>query len=135
MEYQTFIEGLLKQAAELASKQFGNVKGWAKHGDNQTVLTETDLAVGRLITSSVQSAHPDHNLIDEEAGVVNKGSRYTWVIDPIDGTSNFAAGSPLYGIMIGLLDNNLPIAGGFALPSLNKIYSASKGNGAVCKAK
>lgn len=132
MEYQDFIENLLEQAAVLATKQFGKVKAWVKDGDNQTILTEADLAVGKLITSSIQAKYSDHNLIDEEAGVVDKKSRYTWVIDPIDGTSNFAAGSPLYGIMIGLLDNNIPVAGGFALPSLNKIYSASKGNGAFC---
>jgi len=46
------------------------------------------------------------------------------VIDPIDGTSNFASGCPLYGTLIGLLKDNIPIAGGVALPSFNEIYIA-----------
>src|SRR5260370_20920980 len=49
------------------------------------------------------------------------GSRYTWVIDPVDGTSNFAAGLPHYGVMIGLVDGATPIAGGNALPHFRSV--------------
>jgi len=131
MDYQAFIARILKDASEIARQQFGNVKGWAKDGNNRTVLTETDLALSRLIVSSIEAEFPTHNVIDEEAGVIDRGSGFTWVIDPIDGTSNFATGSPLYGIMIGLLERGVPIAGGFALPSFNEIYVAGKGRGAT----
>src|SRR5260370_28558865 len=53
------------------------------------------------------------------------GSRYTWVIDPVDGTSNFAAGLPHYGVMIGLLDGATPIAGGIALPAFGEICNGA----------
>ena len=121
-------------AVKIAQGNFGKVatSSTVKTGDNNQVLTETDLAVGKLLVSRVAQKYPLHNIIDEEAGVVDKGSEFTWVIDPIDGTSNFAVGSPHYGIMIGLLEGSTPIAGGIALPFFNKIYYAEKNKGAYC---
>jgi myo-inositol-1(or 4)-monophosphatase len=90
------------------------------------------LKIGKMLINEIQIKFPEHNVIDEEAGIINKGSLFTWVIDPIDGTSNFAQGIPLYGIMIGLLKEGEPIAGGLALPSFSEIYVAEKGKGAYC---
>lgn len=64
--------------------------------------------------------------------MVDNASAYTWVVDPIDGTSNFASGVPMYGVMIGLLEGAVPIAGGMALPSFEQSYVAIKGGGAFC---
>lgn len=130
-----FIEQLLLESSKTAIRGFGKTKGWAKDGDKQTVLTETDLAVGRYIVSELKRRYPEDNIVDEESGVTEKGANRTWVVDPIDGTSNFAAGVPTYGIMIGLLDGAIPIAGGFALPSFNQVYLAAKGKGATCNSK
>lgn len=132
MQYTTFITEQLTKATEIALKSFGKVTHTIKTGDNNQVLTETDLAVGKLLVDAVQQIFPGHNVIDEEAGTIDKSSKYTWVIDPIDGTSNFASGLPHYGIMIGLLDGEEPIAGGVALPAFGEIYVAEKGKGARC---
>jgi len=132
MQYQQFIESALKEAAKISNEQFGKVSGATKGEDNNQVLTETDLAVGQLLVEKVKQTYPDYNIIDEEAGVVDNHSEYTWIIDPIDGTSNFANGIPTYGIMMGLLDNGTPIAGGIALPFFNEIAVAEKGKGAYC---
>lgn len=130
--HQAFITDSLQAASDLARSHFGKVSGAVKAGDNNQVLTEADLAVGKLLVESIQRAYPDFNIIDEETGVIDKGSNHTWVVDPIDGTSNFANGSPLYGIMLGLLDGPTPIAGGVALPSFHEIYAAEKGRGTIC---
>lgn len=136
MSYSQFIEKILLESSLIASKNFGNVFSIStKTGDNNQVLTETDIAVGKHIVSAVQNTYPTHNIIDEEAGVVDKKSDYTWVIDPIDGTSNFAVGSPQYGIIIGLLYQDKPIAGGVALPFYNEITTAEKNQGAYCNGK
>jgi myo-inositol-1(or 4)-monophosphatase len=132
MDYLEFIQEQLLAAAEIAKNHFGKVTGSVKAGDNNQVLTDADLAIGKQIVNAVQGRYPDHNVIDEEAGGINKNSRFTWVIDPIEGTSNFAAGSPFYGIMIGLLEDATPIAGGIAAPALNQLYLAAKGQGATC---
>jgi len=134
-DYSQFIESALQEAADLARNYFGNVSSSVKAGDNNQVLTEADLAIGKLLVDKVRAAYSDHNVIDEEAGVIDNHSNFTWVIDPVDGTSNFANGSPLYGILLGLLDGGQPIAGGIALPSLGEVCFATKGKGAYCNGK
>jgi myo-inositol-1(or 4)-monophosphatase len=132
MDYSTFLERELTKAAETARTFFGKVSGVVKPGDNNQVLTEADVAIGKQLVEAVQTAYPDHNVIDEEAGAIDKKSRFTWVIDPIEATSNFAAGLPQYGIMVGLLEDATPIAGGIIAPAYNKLYLAQKGKGATC---
>lgn len=132
MNYQAFIKDCLEQASKIANDKFGKVTGTTKPGDTNQVLTEADLAIGSLIIEKIKKEFPDYNIIDEEAGVIDNNSEFTWVVDPIDGTSNFAVGVPTYGIMMGLLQGSTPIAGGFAVPSNGAICIAEKGKGAFC---
>lgn len=133
MEFTAFIKEVLESASKIAKKNFGQTSSIStKAGDNNQVLTETDLEIGKLIVSKIQETFPTHSIIDEEAGVIDKNSEYIWVVDPIDGTSNFANGIPLYGTMFGLLKDDIPVAGGVSLPSLNELYTAEKGSGAFC---
>jgi len=132
IEYQTFIQNQLTEATDIALEYFGKVSGTVKTGDNNQVLTEADQAIGKRIVENIIRSFPDYNVIDEEAGVIDNGSNFTWVVDPIDGTSNFANGSPLYGCMVGLLDGATPIAGGVTLPAFQQLYVASKGGGSYC---
>lgn len=129
MNYQSFIQSVLEESSKIANEKFGKVSGTIKGGDSNQILTEADLAIGKLIIEQIEKEYPNYNIIDEEAGVIDNGSEFTWVVDPIDGTSNFAHAVPLYGIMIGLLKKGTPIAGGIALPYFNEIYLAEKGNG------
>lgn len=130
MAYTDFIKGILEESSTIALRNFGKVKGRVKPEDSSQVLTNTDLEIGQHIIRKINEEYPDHNIIDEEAGVIDKGSKFTWVIDPIDGTANFAVGVPTYGTMIGLLENPTPIAGGLSLPSFDQILTAEKGKGA-----
>lgn len=132
MDYTSFLERTLNQAASIAMQHFGKVTTTVKPDDNNQVLTEADIAIGKFVVGEIQSKFPDHNIIDEEAGVIDKKSKFTWVVDPVDGTSNFAAGLSHFGIMIGLLDGGTPIAGGVSSPAFGKLYLAEKGNGSFC---
>lgn len=132
LDYRDFLEQELVAAGKTAQRFFGHVSGTVKPGDNNQVLTEADIAIGKQLVAAVEKTYPEHNIIDEEAGAIDKGSRYTWVIDPIEATSNFAAGLPQYGIMVGLLEDATPIAGGVIAPAYNKLYLAEKGKGATC---
>lgn len=135
MSYTQFIETSLSQASQIALKYAGNVKGITKPEDNNQVLTQADLDIGKFLIRQIESTYADHNIIDEEAGVINKNSEYTWVVDPIDGTSNFANGSPMYGIMLGLMKSYEPIASGIALPFFGEIILAEKSKGVFCNGK
>jgi len=129
--YLDQISQLLKQASQIAKKNFGKiVTSETKKTDNNQVLTQTDLEIGKYLVDQIKVIFEGYNIIDEEAGVIDNKSRFTWTVDPIDGTSNFANGIPTYGIILGLLDENKPIAGGIALPSFDSIYVAESGKGA-----
>src|SRR5579863_2578315 len=99
MEYSKFITSILTASSEIALKNFGKIQGITKEGDNNQVLTETDLAVGKYLVDETKKTYPTYNIIDEEAGVIDNNSEFTWIFDPIDGTSNFANASPLFGII------------------------------------
>ena len=129
MKYKKFILNCLEESSKIALKHFGNVDQTTKTDDPNQVLTQTDLEIGQFLLSSIKDEYPGHSIVDEEIGIVDNTSQYTWVTDPIDGTSNFASGSPLFGTYIGLLKNNFPIAGGLVLPKLNEIYYAEDGKG------
>lgn len=133
MDYKEFINTTLIHASKIANSYFGKVSSIStKSNDNNQVLTEADLAIGKYIVEEIRNTFSDHNVIDEEAGIIDNNSQYTWVVDPIDGTSNFANGLPTYGLMIGLLKDHDPIAGGVSLPFFDEIYLAQKGYGATC---
>jgi myo-inositol-1(or 4)-monophosphatase len=132
MKYKDFIIEGLTDASKIADSYYGKVEHSVKPEDNNQVLTQADIEVGNFLVSQVKKQYPGHNIIDEEAGVIDNNSQFTWVIDPIDGTSNFAHGIPLYGILLGLLDRNTPIAGGAALPFFKDYYYAEKGLGSCC---
>ena len=136
IDYTAFITEVLQEVSGIAVQNFGKVtSATTKTHDNNQVLTETDIEIGNYIVSAIKKSFPNHNIIDEEAGVINNSSQYTWVVDPIDGTSNFASGIPTYCIMIGLLNGGIPIAGGVAIPSFHEICIAEKGKGAFCNGK
>jgi myo-inositol-1(or 4)-monophosphatase len=131
--YTKFITEELTKAAEIAKKNFGSITTvTVKSGDNNQTLTETDLAIGSYLVERVRDVFPEHNIIDEEAGVIDNGSDVTWVIDPIDGTSNFAMGLPTFGVMMGVLEGGEAIAGGIHLPMFDQLYWGEKGQGAFC---
>jgi myo-inositol-1(or 4)-monophosphatase len=132
MEFINFLNQTLDVVSVIANRNFGKVAATIKTGDNNQVLTQTDLEIGTKIIEVIEKYYPTHNIIDEEAGVLDKQSAYTWVVDPIDGTSNFANGIPTYGLMIGLLQEATPIASGIVLPAFNEKYLAEKGKGAFC---
>lgn len=127
--YKDFINSKISNATKMANEFFGKVSASTKSDDNNQVLTEADLAIGNYLVKSIKSQYPSHNIIDEESGIVDNDSDFTWVVDPVDGTSNFANGLPMYGIIIGLLEKNNPIAGGVALPYFNEIYIAEMNKG------
>ena len=94
-----------------------------------SVVTEADLAAEKVILEILLSSVDPYNIITEETGYMDGGSDYTWVVDPLDGTSNFAAGLPWFGIIIALFDKGAPVLGGMYLPVSKDVYLTEKGKG------
>lgn len=95
-----------------------------------SIVTNADLASDAAIKELITARYPGHNIISEETGFIDNGSDYTWVIDPLDGTSNFAAGIPWFGVLITLLKGDRPELAGAFIPSSDLMYIAEKGKGA-----
>jgi myo-inositol-1(or 4)-monophosphatase len=134
-DLREFVVGVLRQASGVARRHFGRAEATVKTHDRNQVLTEADLEIAGLVAGAIDGRFSDHNRIDEELGPVDRGSAHTWVVDPIDGTSNFTVGIPLYGVMIGLLDGGRPRACGIALPEFDAFYYAERGAGAWCNGR
>lgn len=122
----------LRDGSQMAMSAFGNVEGTIKDDDPNQVVTAADMAIGKAIQAQIHQTFPHDAMLDEEIGYSPGTSGYTWVIDPIDGTSNFAAGVPLFGVMVGILREGVPVAGGVALPAFGETYLAEAGSGATC---
>ena len=103
----------------------------AKEKESQSsIVTEADFASDSVITTMIRGKFPEHNIISEETGFVNNNSEFTWIIDPLDGTSNFASGIPWFGILISLFRDNKPFMAGAYLPVHDILYFAETGKGA-----
>ena len=79
-------------------------------------VTAADRAAERAIAKLINGRFPDHGIIGEELGQTRPDARFRWIIDPIDGTRSFVSGSPLWGTLIGLMDNAMPVLGMFDQP-------------------
>jgi myo-inositol-1(or 4)-monophosphatase len=100
-----------------------------------SVVTEADLASEKTILEVLHGAPEAFNVISEETGYIDKQSEYTWVVDPLDGTSNFAAGLPWFGVIIALFKGDTPVLGGMYLPVDQQLYMAETGGGATRNGK
>ncbi len=98
-------------------------------GDD-TIVTEADRAVERLLRARLGDLAPGWSFLGEETGLSGDPNAPTWVIDPIDGTTNFARGIPLWCVSIGAVYAGEPVFGALAVPELGELYWAAKGQGA-----
>jgi myo-inositol-1(or 4)-monophosphatase len=83
----------------------------------------------RLVVDRLKSAFPTHSIIGEEGGGQITGSDYCWYVDPLDGTTNFAHGFPVYNVSIGLEKAGELIAGAVYDPTRDELFSAERGSG------
>ena len=99
------------------------------------LVTNADIKSEQIIVDEITKAFPDHRFLTEESGLISDNSDFCWVIDPIDGTTNFVHGYPFYSISISLFYQGLPILGIVKHISTDEIYYATKSNGAFCNNK
>jgi myo-inositol-1(or 4)-monophosphatase len=128
MDRYDFCRALARDAGKLAHRGFGtsavSLKG------RHDVVTAMDREVERFIRAEIGARFPDDAVFGEEEGG-GAGERL-WMIDPIDGTANYARGLPRYCVSIGYLDHNVPMLGAIYDPSNDWLYSAARGVGAWC---
>jgi len=94
-------------------------------------VSSADKRTEKIIIDELQKAHPDYGIVTEESGFINKSNKKNrWIIDPIDGTTNFLNGIPQFAISIGYEEENEIKCGVIFDPIKNEMFFAEKGNGA-----
>ncbi|MDQ1529362.1 MAG: histidinol-phosphatase [Actinomycetota bacterium] len=96
---------------------------------DRTPVTDADQAVERLIRERIEASRPHDTVLGEEYGGERTPGRQ-WIIDPIDGTANFLRGVPIWGTLLSLVIDGVPIVGVVSAPALGKRWWAAKGHGA-----
>jgi len=104
-------------------------------GVRRELVTAADRAAERVVVGGLQAAFPDHAILAEEGvlttmGEPSSGSEWLWIVDPLDGTTNFVHGLPFYCCAIALAHRGVPVVGVVHAPSLGETYSAVRGGGA-----
>lgn len=126
----TLIEAAKAGAAEITRFFNTSFRITNKEGINNPV-TEADHASEKAILAVIKSRYPDHYILSEEIGTIVQDSKYKWIIDPIDGTVNFAHGIPINCVSIAVEYEGRIILGAVYNPHLNELFVAEKGNGAT----
>lgn len=97
-----------------------------------SIVTPADVAVEKLLRKTLPEIYPDTNVWGEELGFEPEGEGGLWLVDPIDGTSNFAFGAPGWGVSVALLRENQLELAAVVLPDLHETYLAERGRGSFC---
>ncbi|MDX9893714.1 MAG: inositol monophosphatase [Patescibacteria group bacterium] len=123
-----FTVKLALQAGQEIAKRFTRQQ-IVKYKTKRQVVTQADLIADRIITKAIKQKFPAHNIISEESGLLQNQSEYTWVIDPLDGTTNFTLGINFFAVSIALFKSSQPIMGVIYDPINQTIYTAQQGKG------
>lgn len=129
MYKETLIAATNAGAAQLKNFFNGDFTISNKEGINNLV-TQADFAADKAVREVIKRNHPDHGIVSEEDVEVISNSDYKWIIDPIDGTVNFANGIPICCVSIGLEYKGEMLMGAVFNPIMNEFFFAEKGKGA-----
>ncbi|NJN98277.1 MAG: inositol monophosphatase [Anaerolineales bacterium] len=123
-------ESWARQAGQIALRDFKKVRPISSKAD-ETLLTTTDIEIEQYLTHQIRTTFPNHNLLAEEGAQRHTSSLYTWIVDPLDGTTAFVHGLPGWGISLALLYQGHPIFGLYYMPLLDDLTYATSQT-AIC---
>jgi myo-inositol-1(or 4)-monophosphatase len=126
---------IIKEAGEVVREGFGKNFSIEYKTNKSNLVTDIDKASEKLIVDYITKKFPTHGIIAEEGSSKEGASDYAWVIDPLDGTTNFAHGLPIFSVSIGIVKGKEIIAGAVYDVMRNEIYTAEKGSGAYANEK
>lgn len=119
----------------------GNIlmRDWYKHApqgirlkSKREIVTKYDLEVNHFLINKIRQNYPDHAILSEEGKIAKSDSPYLWVIDPLDGTTNYSIHNPFFTTSVAVLKEGEPILGIVYAPVSHELYVAEKGRGAYC---
>ena len=129
-QFLEFSINIAKAAGSIQMKYFGNISSIKKKSTNIDLVTEADLESEDYLIKAIKKTYPNHSILSEENGSIVTDSEYQWVIDPLDGTTNFAHKIPIFAVSIGLKKNNIIICAVVFNPAADKCFYAGLNKGA-----
>jgi len=123
-----FARALAHDVACQLKATFGQLTAALKR--DGTLVTQSDIESDRRLSDAILARYPSHGVLSEESDSVFRGQEWCWVIDPIDGTTNFTWGFPAWGVLLGLLHFGRPVLGVADFPMTDEQYHAVRGGGA-----
>ena len=134
-----FAETLADLARPIALQHF-RTKLQVEMKSDRSPVTVADRAIEDQLRARIEARYPDHGIFGEERGQSDTGRRFTWVIDPIDGTKSFISGMPTFGTLVALCMDGTPQIGVIDMPALDERWTAAPGrpalfNGVACQTR
>jgi len=124
-----------QEASAVLAGGFGTAMEQRSKSGLHNLVTEYDERCERLIIDRLKAAFPDSGFLGEEGGSANEGASLQWVIDPLDGTVNFAHGIPIFCVSIAAVVDGVILAGVIAAPMVNEVFTVARGHGAFLNGK
>lgn len=126
-----FASHIAREAGRILMERFGRVRVMQKQNDID-LLTEADLASERYLIEQIRTYYPRHAILAEESGTTEVAdAEYKWVLDPLDGTTNYAHGYPCFGVSIGLEHHGKLLIGVVYDPTRDELFAAERDAGAT----
>lgn len=122
----------IRKAGQVARERFDKLNGTQEKDQFGDVVTEVDFLAEEIILNEINKVFPEHRIHSEEQGDNGNISEWTWLVDPLDGTNNYAIGLPLFAASITLMHLNEPVLGVIYEPLVDRLYTAVKNEGAFC---
>lgn len=133
--FDHFIQKIVRAAGTSLKRNYGVVTTGQAKTSQHDIVTAADYEAEHILISAIRKKFPYHHILSEESGALAGKSRYTWVIDPLDGTANFAREIPLFGVIVAFLKDNTVTHGAIYDPIHDQMYYAKKGQGSYCNGK
>lgn len=122
----------VKKAGQAVKENFDKLNQIHEKDQYGDVVTAVDYVAENIILSEITKLFPDHQIVSEEFGNNRKSSDWLWMIDPLDGTNNYAINLPIFSSSITLMYRSEPVLGVIYEPMVDRIYVSSKQEGAFC---
>jgi len=130
-----FAKGLAKESGELLLKMQARAKVKTYKGSEGDFALDADIKSENHLLKRIRERYPNHAILTEESGKHDKKSEYLWILDPLDGTVNYAHKLPFWAVIIAVWHKNKPLAGVIYAPALDEFFYASRGGGAFLNGK
>jgi myo-inositol-1(or 4)-monophosphatase len=129
-DYLATAERIAREAATVLREGYGQAQE-VNYKGAVNLVTEWDRRSEELIVGSIRAAYPGHAILAEEGGRTHGTGDYLWIVDPLDGTTNFAHGLPVFAVSIALTQGGRPVVGVVADALRQEVFAAEAGGGAM----